>query len=100
MEGLITNASKTANLKRDRCALITQQVNYDIVEMAIAEENAQNRFSQDPSDFSFQAINPVTEPESHVQPEGPVFEPIQENRVGTHNEWISRTANARPRRYF
>jgi hypothetical protein len=55
MEGLKTNATKVANVKRDRLALITQQVNLDAVDMMIAEENAtQGDRTQAP--FSFRLV--------------------------------------------
>jgi hypothetical protein len=100
MEGLITNAAKAANLKRDRCALVTQQVNYEVVEMSMAEENVHNRFTEDEHELSFQPISFSTDAPSYRQPDAPVFEPIQPAPVKTHHEWPSRGAATRTRRYF
>jgi hypothetical protein len=100
MEGLITNATKAANLKRDRCAFVTQQVNYEVVEMSMAEENAHNRFAEDQNAFSFQPITFSNDTLSYRQPDTPIFEPTQPEAVKTHNEWSMRGATTRTRRYF
>jgi hypothetical protein len=91
MEGLITNATKTANLRRDQCALLTQQVNHEIVELSIAEENVQNRF-QPGSDFS---VRPM---DFGFETSGPDFG--APSAIDTHNERPSRGANPWMRRNF
>jgi hypothetical protein len=89
MEGLITNATKAANLKRDRCALVAQQANHAVLEMGISEENAQNRFADDTIDFASRPLGFWDEPPKEERFVRPTFSPPRR----THKE--------RPaRRYF
>jgi hypothetical protein len=70
MEGLITNATKTANLRRDQCAYLTQQVNHEVVEMSIAEATVQHRFtdfSVRPLSFGGDASGPNFSPRSALE---------------------------------
>jgi hypothetical protein len=96
MEALITNATKAANLKRDKCALVTQQVNHDVVEMSIAEEEAQNRFAQDSDNFLANPLNFQTEEHRGRQQETLTFSPL----ARTHNEQTSRGGNTWASRRF
>jgi hypothetical protein len=100
MEALITNATKAANLKRGKCALVTQQVNYDVVEMSVAEEKAQNRFAQDSDNFLSNPLNFPTEEYRARQQEPLTYRPTFSPLVRTHNEQTSRTGNAWASRRF
>jgi hypothetical protein len=100
MEALLTNATKSANLKRDKCALVTQQVNYDVIEMSIAEEKAKNRFAQDSDNFLSNPLNFETE-EHHGRQQDPItYRPTFSPPVRTHNKQSSRTGNTWASRRF
>lgn len=43
MEGLSTNALRIAQWKRDKCALLAQQVNLEIVDLFVADEQMKKR---------------------------------------------------------
>lgn len=75
IEGLITTAYNVQQLRRDLCALLAQQVNYDAVDMVIAEEamkrkNSQSRFAEFPSEDnipSFADTRGLARPERRVR---------------------------------